>query len=373
MKQTDDRSLFAWVDTDAAPDAIHGLLAKSPYFFRHSNTIVPYHDWEPRKPFSTTNRGLCIDLPLTRNDEDIYVAALDCPAPPDFPESSFLAIYLQVLSVENKQYARVRAGIFGKVYMRGIVQTIYVRQTPAAPLTEGVFPWHLFQLRKGPSPVEYCVESVILAPEGSSTLMSDLIKTSRAMCRQWLPEPWPVSMRVPRREGQLSGVVTFRRDDGYRLAVMLGSAAGSRGGGFSVGFDAIELEDGEEDLDPVPLLDMLRYNKLLAGASWVAEYGDPDKPDEWSYIQNFSPYQNVKKGVDYPPVLFYTATSDDRVGPVQARKMAAKMKESLGYSNVWFYENTEGGHGAAADNKQSAFMHALAYSFLWDHLAQAAR
>jgi len=123
----------------------------------------------------------------------------------------------------------------------------------------------------------------------------------------------------------------------------------------------------------VPLLDMKRYTHLSAGASWIAEYGDPDKPDEWSYIQNFSPYQNVKKDADYPPVLFYTATSDDRVGPVQARKMAAKMKEALGYANVWFYENTEGGHGAAADNQQSAFMHALAYTFLWDHLAAKAQ
>ncbi len=121
----------------------------------------------------------------------------------------------------------------------------------------------------------------------------------------------------------------------------------------------------------VPLLDMKRYTHLSAGASWMAEYGDPDKPEEWAFIQNFSPYQHVKKDMDYPPVLFYTATSDDRVGPVQARKMAAKMQD-LGYTNAWFYENTEGGHGAAADNKQSAFMHALAYTFLWNHLATKA-
>jgi len=114
----------------------------------------------------------------------------------------------------------------------------------------------------------------------------------------------------------------------------------------------------------VPLLDMQRYTHLGAGASWIAEYGDPDKPDEWAFIRTFSPYQNVKPGMKYPPILFYTATSDDRVGPVQARKMAAKM-EAMGYGNVWFYENTEGGHGAASDNKQSAFMHALAYDFLW--------
>ncbi|WP_040670508.1 prolyl oligopeptidase family serine peptidase [Rhodanobacter fulvus] len=116
----------------------------------------------------------------------------------------------------------------------------------------------------------------------------------------------------------------------------------------------------------VPLLDMKRYSHLSAGASWMAEYGDPDTAD-WDFIKTFSPYQNVKKAVDYPPVLFYTATSDDRVGPVQARKMAARM-QAQGHPNVWFYENLEGGHGAGADNRQSAHMHAMAYDFLWDQL-----
>ncbi len=116
----------------------------------------------------------------------------------------------------------------------------------------------------------------------------------------------------------------------------------------------------------VPLLDMKRYTHLSAGASWMAEYGDPDTAD-WNFIKTFSPYQNVKPDEHYPPILFYTATSDDRVGPVQARKMAAKM-QAMGYRNVWFYENLEGGHGAAADNKQAALMHALAYEFLWDQL-----
>jgi prolyl oligopeptidase len=117
----------------------------------------------------------------------------------------------------------------------------------------------------------------------------------------------------------------------------------------------------------VPLLDMKRYVHLSAGASWIAEYGNPDDPKQWEFIRKFSPYQNVKAGMSYPAVLFYTTTSDDRVGPVQARKMAAKM-EGMGYKNVWFYENTEGGHGAGADNKQTAYMHALAYEFLWDKL-----
>lgn len=117
----------------------------------------------------------------------------------------------------------------------------------------------------------------------------------------------------------------------------------------------------------VPLLDMKRYTHLSAGASWIAEYGNPDDPRQWAFIKTFSPYQNVKPDAHYPPVLFYTTTSDDRVGPVQARKMAAKM-EGMGYKDVWFFENTEGGHGAGADNKQAAHMHALAYDFLWDQL-----
>jgi prolyl oligopeptidase len=116
----------------------------------------------------------------------------------------------------------------------------------------------------------------------------------------------------------------------------------------------------------VPLLDMKRYTHLSAGASWMAEYGDPDTSD-WNFIKTFSPYQNVRQDVAYPPVLFYTTTSDDRVGPVQARKMAARM-EGMGHKNVWFYENLEGGHGAGADNRQAAYMHALAYGFLWNEL-----
>ena len=112
----------------------------------------------------------------------------------------------------------------------------------------------------------------------------------------------------------------------------------------------------------VPLLDMQRYHKLLAGASWMAEYGDPDKQEEWAFIKTFSPYHNVKAEVDYPPVLFMTSTRDDRVHPGHARKMMARMKEQE--HEVYYYENIEGGHGGAADNKQLAHMQALAYTFL---------
>jgi prolyl oligopeptidase len=116
----------------------------------------------------------------------------------------------------------------------------------------------------------------------------------------------------------------------------------------------------------VPLLDMKRYSHLLAGASWMAEYGDPEQPDQWAYIRAFSPYHNLAANVNYPPTLFMTSTRDDRVHPGHARKMMAKM-QALG-ANVRYFENIEGGHGGAANNEQTAEMAALYLSFLWQQL-----
>lgn len=116
----------------------------------------------------------------------------------------------------------------------------------------------------------------------------------------------------------------------------------------------------------VPLLDMQRYSKLLAGASWMGEYGNPDVPAEWAYISRYSPYQNIRPGAKYPRVLFTTSTRDDRVHPGHARKMAAKLEAQK--ADVLYYENIEGGHGGAANNKQSAYMGALAYTFLLKQL-----
>ncbi len=144
-------------------------------------------------------------------------------------------------------------------------------------------------------------------------------------------------------------------------------AEGASNGGLLVGnmltqypqlFGAISCE--------IPLLDMKRYSHLAAGAASIAEFGNPDTSD-WNFIRTFSPYHNVKAGVHYPPVLFYTSTSDDRAGPEQARKMAAKM-QGMGLKNVWFYENLEGGHGSGANSQQSATKQALVYTFLWDQL-----
>ncbi len=115
----------------------------------------------------------------------------------------------------------------------------------------------------------------------------------------------------------------------------------------------------------VPLLDMKRFHLLLAGASWMAEYGNPDT-DDWDYISQYSPYQNLDPDTDYPRPLITTSTRDDRVHPAHARKMVARMNE-MGH-DLYYFENTVGGHAGASDNKQSARVQAMIYSYLWDQL-----
>jgi prolyl oligopeptidase len=146
----------------------------------------------------------------------------------------------------------------------------------------------------------------------------------------------------------------------------LGAMGGSNGGLLMGNMLTLYPDHFGAIVCQVPLLDMQRYHKLLAGASWVEEYGDPDKPEEWAALKTFSPYHNLKSGLKYPRTLFTTSTRDDRVHPGHARKMMAKMSE-MGL-DVLLYENIEGGHGGAADNKQLAFMSALAYTFLWKEL-----
>jgi len=121
----------------------------------------------------------------------------------------------------------------------------------------------------------------------------------------------------------------------------------------------------------VPLLDMRRFHCLLAGASWMAEFGNPDDPADWAFISRYSPYHNVHAGTTYPQVLFATSTRDDRVHPGHARKMAARML-AQGHAPL-YYENIEGGHGGAADNAQHAHLMALEFAYLWRQLGGEAR
>lgn len=139
-------------------------------------------------------------------------------------------------------------------------------------------------------------------------------------------------------------------------------AIGRSNGGLLMGVLMVQRPDLYTAMvNGVPLFDMQRYTRLGAGASWIGEYGDPDKPEEWAYISKYSPQQNLKAGEGYPKVFFYTSTQDDRVHPAHARKAAAKMRD-LGY-DYFYYENMEGGHGGTANQDQLAYRIALEYAY----------
>ncbi|WP_373395849.1 prolyl oligopeptidase family serine peptidase [Algoriphagus halophilus] len=138
---------------------------------------------------------------------------------------------------------------------------------------------------------------------------------------------------------------------------------GSSNGGLLVGVAFTQRPDlYNAVVCQSPILDMQRFNKLLAGASWIGEYGNPDIPEEWNYIKKYSPYHNLKSDMDYPEVYFYASTRDDRVHPGHARKMAAKMID-MDYP-VYYYENFEGGHRGSSTNEQLAKSRAMIFSYL---------
>ena len=173
--------------------------------------------------------------------------------------------------------------------------------------------------------------------EKRQNAFDDFIAIAEDLARRGIAQPRQIGIRGGSNGGLLVGAALTQRPELFGAAVA-----------------------------QVPLLDMKRYNKLLAGASWMAEYGDPDVAEQWAYIAKYSPYQNVRKDARYPPTLFVTSTRDDRVHPAHARKMFARMREQ-GH-DAWYYENIEGGHGAASNNEQRALMAAIEYTFLWKHL-----
>jgi len=146
----------------------------------------------------------------------------------------------------------------------------------------------------------------------------------------------------------------------------LGIQGGSLGG-MLVAVAALQRPDlFNAAVSQVPLADMKRYHRLLAGASWIDEYGDPDRPEDWAYISRYSPYHLLDRNATYPPIFFTSSTRDDRVHPAHARKMVARMQEQ-GHE-VLYWENTDGGHGGAVNSEQQARLGAMVYGFLWDRL-----
>ncbi|MFN7696163.1 MAG: prolyl oligopeptidase family serine peptidase [Burkholderiales bacterium] len=173
--------------------------------------------------------------------------------------------------------------------------------------------------------------------ENKQRSYDDFIAVAEDLIKKGISTPKQLGIMGGSNGGLLMGAVTVQRPDLFNAVVC-----------------------------QVPLLDMQRYHKLLAGASWMAEYGDPDKAEDWAFISQYSPYQNVKAGVKMPRMLINTSTKDDRVHPGHARKMAARMLEQ-GHAPL-YWENIEGGHGGAADNEQRATWQAIEYTYLWMQL-----
>jgi len=173
--------------------------------------------------------------------------------------------------------------------------------------------------------------------EGHQRSFDDFIAVAEDAIRRGITSPRHLGIMGGSNGGLLVGAVMIQRPELFRAVVC-----------------------------QVPLLDMKRYSHLLAGASWIGEYGDPDVPGDWDFISKYSPYQNVKPGVKYPRVLFTTTTRDDRVHPGHARKMVAKMK-AQGH-DVLYFEDTEGGHAAGSTPAQQAYMWAITYAFLLSEL-----
>ncbi|MFP4208375.1 MAG: prolyl oligopeptidase family serine peptidase [Wenzhouxiangella sp.] len=178
--------------------------------------------------------------------------------------------------------------------------------------------------------------------ENRQRVFDDLIAVSEDLIERGITSPEHLGIQGGSNGGLLTGAVMVQRPDLYNAVII-----------------------------QVPLLDMQRYHKLLAGASWMAEYGNPDNPDDWAFMRRYSPYQNLTAEADYPKAFVTTSTRDDRVHPGHARKFVARMVEQE--HDVLYYENIEGGHGGAANLKQSAYISALIYAYLHDRLNPGSR
>ncbi|MDU0479074.1 prolyl oligopeptidase family serine peptidase [Staphylococcus chromogenes] len=153
---------------------------------------------------------------------------------------------------------------------------------------------------------------------------------------------------------------------GYTTPEQLGIRGGSNGGLLTAGALVQYPELFGAAVVQVPLTDMLRYHTMSAGASWMAEYGDPDSPEERAAIERWSPLHGVDKHRSYPPALVTTSTRDDRVHPAHARLFAQALADAG--QPVDYFENMEGGHAGASDNKQVAEMESLIYTWLTQKL-----
>ncbi|PON26697.1 hypothetical protein TGAM01_v204198 [Trichoderma gamsii] len=273
MKESNDESLFLWTDDSADPNAIAGLLARSPDQFKASSHFFPYYDWEPRAPFFKTNQGLQITLPLRRVEDDIYVASLNCCQP--MKTDGFAGLCLKRMtnftdsdqSGYHDQYARIKTDKILSIDSaadRGNVQTFYVRQSTALPPSLHVYPEHIVQLRHGPA-----------LDQGYRLLGTMGRQTSNALSMtsswDWVPAGIRVAFQVPKDANCLAAVIVLARIDDTKLTVLLGSSA-------DPGQVASHVLDGCDEKRPF--------------GEWE-RFFRPQPPDHVSYLQDEHVWTNI--------------------------------------------------------------------------------
>ncbi|KAI1175536.1 HET-domain-containing protein [Nemania sp. FL0916] len=288
MKESDDQSLFAWVSPSSPRQRRFGLFANSPSSFLYSHSIIPYDDWEPRSPYAMTNRGLRIDLHLTALEDKQFVAALDCPSPPDFENSSFLAIYLEKVSDNDEQYARVKVGTFAKVRKRGALRTIYIRQKPHEMLEDGAFPQHIMQVRSAPPDKLYLAKRIITPSNAPENLPALSIRAIEGVA---LSRQLQRAISVPRDANQLAAGIIFEREDGEKIMVLVGSWRS-----FQIGFSAHELDRGT-DLQSITFSDIQPQFTPSASGRIELEYHSV-RVSATSAVRSSSKYYLIDIGIE---------------------------------------------------------------------------
>lgn len=248
MQDSDDESMFAWRcarkegDDRHEDDALHGLLATSSQCFADSDHFIPYCDWERRPPFSKTNKGLQISLHLTPYEGEVYIAALNCPAPV-LNYSGFLAIFLKRISANDRgnapgedyqHYARIRADELPSLDRRGALTALYVRQNPTTGPNTSIYPEHILQLRRGSGISNgYRLVKTLGHQSSAALMLSD---------REWIPSAIRSAFSLAKGVARIAAVLVFQRvHDGSEFAVLLGSTAD-----FGIGIDVREKWNNED-------------------------------------------------------------------------------------------------------------------------------
>jgi len=341
MKDSDDESIFAWVDSSADPNSYSGLLATHPSAFARSGDIIYYKDFEDREPYVMSNRGLSITLHLSRAQDGTFAAALHCPTPQT--GEGFLAVYLRRLGKNGQHYARVKCARLGTLDRRGALEKVYVRQSHPTHELDTVLPYHYFNLRHlhtGTTPQEkYILENAKSDPLLQFVPQVSLPVNPTSHATSWVRPGFPPMLRVIRGASKLSAVLLFAEVEpeaaSNRILLMLGSISSTQ-----VGYDARELSANE-----VPAtLQLCNFESSFRPR--------PADAVTWIELDNYHIKVEIEAQVDGSNQLFMTDVTiskiskitplqalgqvfSDRLEPFVPTRLPTMKKEKPGGRKIW--------------------------------------